>query len=343
MADPVELDALLPYLDGIFDNLSSDDDDAEVMEESILISSTECLPRKQLPGVVPYTTSLQRRKMAELCKLREEVQQLMVRRERLLQALGTEKPSDARPKLPTNSGERHKWHTRALTQYEKLKRAERTNRELKEILKQQFKVFQSVRKELGRQDVLEGMEFVERLKPTADRPFFQLDFSAPILSRLASRLDQLSLQADWVLPEVNQDSIVTFRTQSGYYPESGYCYEVTSTTRLVYSAYKAGDILWRALSHKENDPAERTFSFARERRPQYCDEVFNTSCIASLIMQDTHQAPFCVDAVSTFRKYEEKDRVTIVGSMGWLLPTEGLEFEGTYVGSARCACTSTPE
>lgn len=178
--------------------------------------------------------------------------------------------------------------------------------------------------------IFQGMEFLKRPQPTADRPFFQLDFSAPILAALASRLEHLSLQADWVMPEVNRDSIATFRTQSGHHPESGYCYEVTSTTRLAYSAHKAGDILWRVISNKENDAAERTFSFARERTPQYCDEIFNTSCIASLIIQDHIKAPFYVDAVSTFRKYEEKDRVIIVGSMGWLLPTEGLEFEGNY-------------
>ncbi|KAL3665313.1 hypothetical protein V7S43_009941 [Phytophthora oleae] len=339
MADPDQLSGLLPYLDGIFDNLNSDDDDdaVETMENqegNHTISSSELLTkksrRKQNPDLLPYSTSLQRRKKAKLHALRVEAQQLTVRKECLLQALGNKKTADTKSEIPAGCVERHKWHSEAMTQYEKLVRAERTNRELKEILMQQFKVFQSVRKEIGQSGVLEGMEFLERLHPTADRPFFQLDFSAPILAALSSRLDQLSLQADLVLPEVNQDCIVTFHTQSRHHLVSGHCFEVTSTTQLAYSARETGEILWRVISNKENDAVERTFSFARERTPQHCDEVFNTSCIASLIMEDANQAPFCVDAVSTFRKYEEKDRVIIVGSMGWLLPTEGLEFEGNY-------------
>ncbi|ETP48258.1 hypothetical protein, variant [Phytophthora nicotianae P10297] len=47
-------------------------------------------------------------------------------------------------------------------------------------------------------------------------------------------------------------------------------------------------------------------------------------------MQDTSQVPLYVDAVSAFRKYKENDRAVIVGSMMWLLPIEGLEFEGKY-------------
>ncbi|KAK1929310.1 hypothetical protein P3T76_015262 [Phytophthora citrophthora] len=59
MTNFVELDALLPYLDDIFDNLSSDDNDVEATEESHTISSTAL---KQAQGLVPYSTGLQRRK-----------------------------------------------------------------------------------------------------------------------------------------------------------------------------------------------------------------------------------------------------------------------------------------
>lgn len=47
-------------------------------------------------------------------------------------------------------------------------------------------------------------------------------------------------------------------------------------------------------------------------------------------MQEANGPALYVDAVSTFRKYEKEERGIIVGSMTWLLPTEGLEFEGKY-------------
>jgi hypothetical protein len=47
-------------------------------------------------------------------------------------------------------------------------------------------------------------------------------------------------------------------------------------------------------------------------------------------MQDQNGSPLYVDAVSTYRKYDETNRLVLVGSMAWLLPTEGQELEGKY-------------
>ncbi|KAG7393448.1 hypothetical protein PHYPSEUDO_009652 [Phytophthora pseudosyringae] len=220
------------------------------------------MPRRQLTDPLPYSTD--RHKTAELHALRSEAQQLAAKMEHLAQALENREQVDTTAELRMDSAERRKWHSRILVECEEQVRAQRTNRtnrELKALLMEQFKLFQSVRKELRQGDALDGMEFVERLQPTADRPFFRLDVSAPILSELSSKLEQLSLQADFVVPAVSQNLTGAFHTQSRCLATSGNCIEMTSTTALECSAPEAADILWRLISNKDNEAVNKIFSF----------------------------------------------------------------------------------
>ncbi|POM71422.1 Hypothetical protein PHPALM_12020 [Phytophthora palmivora] len=301
-----ELSELLPYLDVIYDNLSSDEGETDY---TVLIDADRHRSatsadrhktkkfRREVFGLLPYSTELQRRKRAELRALQLEEQQLTAKLAQFAKSPGYITVGTG-TKSSVDNDERRKWQGRAMVACEDRLRAERMNREFKSILLQQFKSFQSIRKVLGQNDILEGMEFVEQLQPTADRPFFQLDFSDPILSQLSSNLGQLCLQAELVLPDTNDAVTVAFRTQNKYYDR--YCYEITSTTPLACSVQEAGDILWRFISNKDDEAADKTFSFVR------------------------------MSALSTFRKYEDGSRDVIVGSMSWFLPTEGLEYEGNY-------------
>lgn len=105
------------------------------------------------------------------------------------------------------------------------------------------------------------MEFAEQLQPMADRPFCQLDFSDPIISHLSSNLGRLCLQVDAVLPAMNDNLTVAFRTENKHLAVCGNCIELTSTTPLTCSVHEDGNILWRFISNKDD---EKTFSFVRQ-------------------------------------------------------------------------------
>ncbi|OWZ20895.1 hypothetical protein PHMEG_0004645 [Phytophthora megakarya] len=292
------------------DELLTDDDQSRKQTSYAAGSNKTKKFRRDMLGLLPYSTELQRRKKAELQALQSEEQYLTAQLSHFARSAGNIKLVDSGTHSSVDKDKR-KWYIQAMAECEERVRAERQNREMKTLLLQQFKTFQSIRKLLGQSDTLEGMGFVERLQPTADRPFFQLDFSDPILSELASNLERLCLQAEVVLPDTKDALTVAFRTQNKFHDRD--CFEMTSTTPLACSAQEAGDILWRFISNKDDEAAEKSFS-----------------CIASLLVQDSNDNPLYVEAVSTFRKYQEKSREIIVGSMSWLLPTERLDYEGSY-------------
>ncbi|KAG6966185.1 hypothetical protein JG687_00004994 [Phytophthora cactorum] len=150
--------------------------------------------RRRKEGPVRYTTNLQRRKKAELKALREEARQLNAQLEGLLLSrlshigmVPAITPQDQNPGV---------WRSLAIIESEGRERAERANRELKSIVANQVKVHASIRKILGRNDLLQGMDFVFEAQPTSDRLLQQFDFSDAILAELSSGLGRLP-ENDW--------------------------------------------------------------------------------------------------------------------------------------------------
>lgn len=55
------------------------------------------------------------------------------------------------------------------------------------------------------------------------------------------------------------------------------------------------------------------------------------TCITSLFLQNNDLGtPWYVNALGIYRKFEDKNRVDLVGTMRWLVPAEGLQFEDQY-------------
>ncbi|GMF56979.1 unnamed protein product [Phytophthora fragariaefolia] len=109
--------------------------------------------RRRKEGPVRYTTSLQRRKKEELKSLREEAERLQAQLEQLqssrLHHIGlsfAQKPENSHPSA---------WRSLAAIESEGRERAERTNRVLNSIMKNQMTVHASICKVLGRSDILE--------------------------------------------------------------------------------------------------------------------------------------------------------------------------------------------
>ncbi|KAG2984382.1 hypothetical protein PC118_g8895 [Phytophthora cactorum] len=275
--------------------------------------------RRRKEGPVRYTTNLQRRKKAELKALREEARQLNAQLEGLLLSrlshigmVPAITPQDQNPGV---------WRSLAIIESEGRERAERANRELKSIVANQVKVHASIRKILGRNDLLQGMDFVFEAQPTSDRLLQQFDFSDAILAELSSGLGRLRLQANNVLPALKVNPSITCSSQNKQLSSGGNCIETTSITPIACPMQKAAEIMWHQITTKENRDTQKSFRFVRTRNPNSVER----NCMASL--PDGKSLLVNLDGVNIIRMYEEENQVVFVGSTTWLLQTGGLQFE----------------
>ncbi|ETN19837.1 hypothetical protein PPTG_02973 [Phytophthora nicotianae INRA-310] len=272
--------------------------------------------RRRKEGPVRYTTSLQRRKKAELNALREEAQQLNAQLDRLVRSrisrIGMVSTQNPNPNT---------WRSLAMIESEGRERAERTNRELKAIMANQVKVYASIRKILGRNDLLQGMDLVFEAQPTSDRPLQQLDFSDAILAELSNSLGGLRLQANNVLPALEMKPSIICSSQVKQLQTGGNCVETTSITPLTCPIQEAATILWHHITTKKNKDTQKSFRFVRTRNPNSVER----NCMASL--PDGNNLLVNLDGVNIVRMYEEGNQIVLVGSTTWFLPTGGLEFE----------------
>ncbi|KAL3670591.1 hypothetical protein V7S43_003784 [Phytophthora oleae] len=273
--------------------------------------------RRRKEGPVRYTTSLQRRKKAEVKALMEEAQQLNAQLQQLqlsrLSRIGMAPSAERNPSV---------WRSLAMIESEGRERAERTNRELKAIMANQIRANASFRKILGRRNLLEGMDFVFNVQDIPDRRLQPLDFSDAILAELSDSLGKLRLEAGKVLPVMEGNpSSITCSSQNKYHKSGGTCVETTSTTPLACPMQKAAEFLWHHITTKKNKDAQKSFRFVRSRNPNSLER----NCMASL--PDGNNLLLNLDAVNIVRKYEEANQITLVGTTTWFLPTGGLQFE----------------
>ncbi|KAG2789765.1 hypothetical protein PC129_g8837 [Phytophthora cactorum] len=275
--------------------------------------------RRRKEGPVRYTTSLQRRKKAELKALREEAQQLNAHLQRLLLSRLTQ--MGMVPAIAPQAQSPSVWRSLAIIESEGRERAERTNRELKAVMANQVKVYASIRKILGRHDLLKGMEFVFEAQPTSDRPIHQLDFSDAILDELSNSLGSLRLQADIVLPALETNPSVTCISQNRLLSSGGNCSESISVTPLACPMQKAAEILWHHITSKKNSDTQKSFRFVRTSKPNSVER----NCMASL--PDGENLLVNLDGVNIVRMLEEGNQIVLVGTTTWFLPTGGLQFE----------------
>ncbi|KAG1684260.1 hypothetical protein DVH05_011478 [Phytophthora capsici] len=229
------------------------------------------------------------------------------------------------------------WHSRAVVNCEERVRSERVNQELKDILSQQSKMFDSFRKVLQRVDAARDIEFVSQPLPTVDRPFFEIDYSGQNLAELARNVDQFYSKMDVGASTYNAEEYsVTFRCQSKPVADGGeQCFNITMRTPLVCSVTEARDILWDYVTEKENPDIRKSFNFARARSPSKGEaQSDHRNCITALfIPASSKDSPSFVNALGTYWIFERAGRVFLVGGMRWLLPAEGLDFEDNYCTS----------
>eukprot|EP00644_Phytophthora_capsici_P011774 jgi/Phyca11/573005/estExt2_Genewise1.C_PHYCAscaffold_500382 len=272
--------------------------------------------RRRKEGPVRYTTSLQRRKKAELKALMEEAQQLNTQLQQMqlsrLSRIGINPSASRKPNM---------WRSLAMIESESRERAERTNRELKAIMANQINVNASINKILGRRNLLEGMDFVFNVQDIPDRRLQPLDFSDAILAELSNSLGKLRLEADNVLPVMEENPPISCRSQNRNLKSDETCVETTSITPLECSMHKAAEYLWHHITTKKNKDTQKSFRFVRSRNLNSLER----NCMASL--PNGNNLLLNLDGVNIVRKYEEANQVVLVGTTTWFLPTGGLQFE----------------
>ncbi|KAF4045569.1 hypothetical protein GN244_ATG02017 [Phytophthora infestans] len=267
-------------------------------------TKASCRPTRGRKRVsdVPYSTELLRRKRVEAQTLLLEVQTLSthlatlqeVRRHQINAVSTTTKGS---------SVSTTQWRGEAAIESEKRCRAEKLNRELK------MKLRAPILKALEKTDALQGLEFVLQLQPKIQRSLCEPNFSELVLNEMSSNLDWLRLDTDSMLPVVDDGTNVSFRWQ--HVPIRN-CILSSSVTPVRCAAEQLGEMLWRHASNTKK-ATDTSLRYIRRKTPTPLDMNAEASIV---------EGQLCNNAVATFRKYDEGDRIILVGTTKWFRPSD---------------------
>ncbi|KAE9074101.1 hypothetical protein PF005_g25594 [Phytophthora fragariae] len=176
------------------------------------------------------------------------------------------------------------------------------------------KVRASFLKVLKKPQTLKDMDFVAQLQPKVDRPPSQPRFSDAVLEEMSNNLDWLRLDTDTVFPLVENGTKVSFRWQS--VPDTNNI-QASSITPVACSVHELGQMLWRRASNSGRE-TDKLFRYIQRKSPSPLD----VNVVASLL-----EGLLCVNSVSTYRRYDEGDRVILVGTTKWFLSTGELVLQ----------------
>ncbi|OWZ17403.1 hypothetical protein PHMEG_0008665 [Phytophthora megakarya] len=312
---PETLSELLHFCDNIeaIPNVALFDVEAHQVFPRNSTNSLRPKSTRQRSKCVPYSTGLQRQRKAELDELREEERKLSDQLKFLLPVHGHTRREQV---VAPNEIQHEQWRSQAMTKCEERIQAERQNRELKAIFIRHVKLFKSVRKVLADDDTIEGVEFVVQPRLAIDRPLFHIDTTEAILGELSSNLSRMYLETCMVMPPLSDNLSVAFRSLLSGNRDK--IFETTSMTPLQCTVYEAGGVLWQDIAKVDNMSTKQSFNL----------NSVSLSYVSSLFVQTNDlDIPRYVVAITTHKQFENKDRVILVGSVRWMIPTECLEFE----------------
>ncbi|KAE9331109.1 hypothetical protein PF008_g15597 [Phytophthora fragariae] len=125
---------------------------------------------------------------------------------------------------------------------------------------------------------------------------------------MCNNLDWLRLDTDTVFPLVENSTKVSFRWQ--FVPDTN-SIQASLMTPVACSAQELGQMIWRHASNTRRD-TDKSFRYVQRKCPSPLDVNVVASLRAGLL---------CVNSVSTYRRYDEGDRVILVGTTKWFLST----------------------
>ncbi|RLN47541.1 hypothetical protein BBJ28_00002930 [Nothophytophthora sp. Chile5] len=264
-----------------------------------------------------YTTRVLHRKKAELQGLREQVQQLEGRLDRLKSVTPSSRAVLAGERVDETQACKSKWVQLAAAEYTERRRAEETNRKLKAILAHQVQVDKSLRRSLQKRSLLHGMELVFENQPTPSRSFAAFENSKAIMAHLEEKVAKLYLDSGCVFksgPPPLTSSSMTIKHDK----HRGKTAEMISTTPMACPMEMAAALLWKDLNAHRQCP-EKWTRYMVGSKPTSLEKhwVLTLQC-QSYVKQ--------VNGVQFLRKYEEPNRIVFIKADLMTLTTEGLQF-----------------
>ncbi|KAE9273116.1 hypothetical protein PF008_g29927 [Phytophthora fragariae] len=264
--------------------------------------------RSTLDGV-PYSTEFCRRRRLEVQTLQVEAETLAAQLSEL-QANGAAAPACQCPSTASST----QWRSAAVVERGKRKCAEEINRRLKATLEELTKLHDSFLRALNKPQTLKDLDFVAQMEPNIDRPPSQRRFSDTVLKEMCNNLDWLRLDTDTVFPLVENGPNVSFCWQ--FVPDTN-SIQASSITPVACSVHELGEMLWRRASNSGRE-TDKAFRYIQRKSPSPLD----VNVVASLL-----EGLLCVNSVSTYRRYDEGDRVILVGTTKWFLSTGELVLQ----------------
>ncbi|KAG6572581.1 E3 ubiquitin-protein ligase TTC3 [Phytophthora cinnamomi] len=265
-----------------------------------------------------YSTQLQQRKKAELRALRDQALELEQQVKLLLQRRQQRQQAEKNPKTQSQEDDSREWFKKAVGEFQRRQKAERTNRKLKEIWANQDKVNGAFRHLVQRRSLLYGKEVVfEDEESTAIESSVE-DQTMTIISQLEKSVESLYLASDSVFPPDLPASISCDTRVKCSGDTNGNCIEIVTTTPVSCPLRVAADVVWKDLNVKSQDP-ERIYSFIRGRKPNSLEKNF-------LVALHNPSGVLKIDGFQFMRKFEESDRVVVIKHNILTLPHMGLEF-----------------
>ncbi|KAL3670895.1 hypothetical protein V7S43_004080 [Phytophthora oleae] len=266
-----------------------------------------------------YSTQLQQRKKAELRALREQAVDLQEQVKVLLHRRQKSRAGKEKNSITQNEeDDSREWFQKAVNEFQRRQKAERTNRKLKEIWANQGKVNGAFRHLVQRRSLLYGKDFVFEDEEHKALESSVEDETMTIISQLEKSVETLYLTSNSVFPPDLPETISCNTRVKRSSDMNGNCIEIITTTPVSSSLNFAADVVWKDLNVKSQDP-ERIYSFIRGRKPDSLEKNF-------LIALHNPSGVLNIDGFQFMRKFEESDRVVVIKHNILTLPHMGLEF-----------------
>ncbi|KAL3659137.1 hypothetical protein V7S43_015717 [Phytophthora oleae] len=157
------------------------------------------------------------------------------------------------------------------------------------------------------------MDFVFKL-PEIERSPPQVNFSETVLDEMTSSLDWLHLDTETMLSAVDDSANVSFRWQ---HVPSLNCIQASSITPVAHKAEEIGEMIW-CHARNTNKQTDEAFRYIQRKTPTPLD----MNAVAFMM-----EGLLCNNIISTYRKYDEGDRIILVGTTKWFLPSGELVLQ----------------
>ncbi|ETO85837.1 hypothetical protein F444_00548 [Phytophthora nicotianae P1976] len=316
----IEITAISEFIHSIDADLAAASD-TQWREASQMNCSPHLSPDKPVAvrsdARVSYSTELQRRKRNEALALRTQVKELKAR----LAQLKRKRQAHLENALALSSGTHRegtiRWRSIAVMACEVRQLAERSNRELKQIVESQDKVRASILRLLAKTNAIceVDMHFVRKAQPRVDVPLFLPDFVDTIKQRLSSRLK--SLHVKLMFPQADSSTVVSYRYQTVPFGHLGNRVDISSTTPMSCSVQETGDLLWSFTTANSMKSASSVDYVAKKTAGP-----LDMTCVSSL-----REGPQLLHTISVFRRFNEGDQIVLMGAAMWFLPGAGLVLQ----------------